>query len=395
MTLAIVDPLGAYNTANGTSWTVRDEGGKCIYLPSANEFWVLLQTATGPTTSDTSGTNSHFLRVNETTGSYVGMAANPAGQVGKLYLWGPVVADDLNQLVIAAGSYVTTSGGTTVGGSAMIAWHYDGTVAWETFWGTESDGSPFTFGYLHHIIYHASLGALYVVQDGILHNRFMSLNLATGARTTTGVTYRDIPNNYPPVMDGSGKVWVSVDAVHLGAGIRVMRYSLSGTPSSTVIEQWATGSGISPGRFVHDRLNDYAWWHLAGSSPAPAMRRWDGAAVVSQSNSSAWWTANGSANSVIPDQFSSRTGYFAFTISNSSFLPNKRDAYFLNISTFAIEKQVTEPANTYSTEYAASGLKWQFSTTINRAWWRIKQTTWKFLVWTDSSRRRVSVCVIT
>jgi hypothetical protein len=396
MTLAIVDPLGQYNTDNSTSWVANDAGAKCVYLPSAGEFWVLLETGTGPTASGSHSTNSHFLRVDETTGDYIAMADDPAGQAGKLFLWGPLVADDVNSLVISAGTYVTTSGGTTIGGNCMIAWNYDGTVAWENFWGTESDGSPFTFGYLHHIIYHPSLGALYVVQDGTLHNRFMSLNLATGARTTTGITYRDIPGNYPPVMDDAGDVWVTVDAVHLGAGLRVMRYSLSGTPTSTVIEQWAIGSGIAPGRFVYDRWSDYAWWNLAGSSPGPAMRRWDGAAVVSQSNSNTWWGANGSSASVIPDQFSSRTGYFAFTISNSSSLPNKRDAYFLDLSTFDTSKKVTEPADTYSTEYAASGLKWQFSTSINRAWWRIKQTTWKFLVWTDATtRRRVSVCVIT
>ena len=48
MTLAIVDPLGQYNTDHGTSWLAHDEGAKCIYLPSAGEFWVLLETGTGP-----------------------------------------------------------------------------------------------------------------------------------------------------------------------------------------------------------------------------------------------------------------------------------------------------------------------------------------------------------
>ena len=99
---------------------------------------------------------------------------------------GYLLADDVNRLSVSAGTYVTTSGGTTIGGNCMIAWNYDGTVAWENFWGTESDGSPFTFGYLHHIIYHPSLGLVRRTADGILHNRFMSLNLATGARTTTG-----------------------------------------------------------------------------------------------------------------------------------------------------------------------------------------------------------------
>ena len=87
----------------------------------------------------------------------------------------------------------------------------------------------------------------------------------------------------------------------------------------------------------------------------------------------------------------SRTGYWAYTVT-----PTPHDACFADLGDLSVTKQVTEPADTYSIEFAANGLKWQFSTTINRAWWRIKQTTWKFLVWTDiSARRRVSVCVIT
>jgi hypothetical protein len=51
MTLAIVDPLGDYNTDNSTSWVANDAGAKCTYLPGAGEFWLLLETGTGPTAS--------------------------------------------------------------------------------------------------------------------------------------------------------------------------------------------------------------------------------------------------------------------------------------------------------------------------------------------------------
>ena len=63
-------------------------------------------------------------------------------------------------------------------------------------------------------------------------------------------------------MDDAGDVWVTVDAVHLGAGLRVMRYSPEARRRQNTVEQWAIGSGIAPGRFVYDRWSDYAWWNL-------------------------------------------------------------------------------------------------------------------------------------
>ena len=88
MTLAIVDPLGQYNTDNSTSWVANDAGAKCVYLPSAGEFWLLLETGTGPTASGSNSTNSHFLRVDETTGDYIAMADDPAGQAASCFCGG-------------------------------------------------------------------------------------------------------------------------------------------------------------------------------------------------------------------------------------------------------------------------------------------------------------------
>ena len=383
MTLAIVDPLGQYNTDNATSWVANDAGAKCTYLPGAGEFWLLLETGTGPTASGSNSTNSHFLRVDEATGDYIAMADDPAGQAGKLFLWGPIVADDVNSLVIAAGSYVTTSGGTTIGGQCLIAWNYDGTVAWETFWVTESDGSPFLFSYVLHLIYNPTLGALYLVQKGALNNRLQSLNLSTGARTSKA-TFRGISGDYRPVMDNAGDVWMNVDPV--GGLTQERRYTLTGTPTNTVIETAGTGQVVQ--RQVYDEINDVAHWYLSSSA---TLRYWDGSAVQSQSAGSVW-SSSGGTGSTNYEQFASRTGYWAYTVTPST----ARDAYFADLGDLSVIKQVTEPADTYSTEFAANELKWQFSTSINRAWWRIKQTTWKFLVWTDiSARRRVSVCVIT
>ena len=384
MTLAIVDPLGNYNTDNATSWVANDAGAKCIYLPSAGEFWLLLETGTGPTASGSNSTNSHFLRVDETTGDYIDMADDPTGQAGKLFLWGPIVADDVNSLVIAAGSYVTTSGGTTIGGQCLIAWNYDGTVAWETFWVTEPDAGPFTFNYVNNIVYHPTLGALYVQQNGNLNNRLCSLNLATGARTGKA-TFRAIGGSYRPVMDSAGDVWISVDS---GGGTNdERRYTLTGTPSYTSIQTTTNTSGIAQ-RQVYDEINDIAYWYI---TVAAELRYWNGSSVVGMSAGSVW-SSSGGTGSTNYEQFASRTGYWAYTVTPST----ARDAYFADLGDLSVIKQVTEPADTYSTEFAANELKWQFSTSINRAWWRIKQTTWKFLVWTDiSARRRVSVCVIT
>ena len=258
MTLAIVDPLGNYNTDNATSWVANDAGAKCVYLPSAGEFWLLLETGTGPTASGSNSTNSHFLRVDETTGDYIDMADDPTGQAGKLFLWGPIVADDVNSLVIAAGSYVTTSGGTTIGGQCLIAWNYDGTVAWETFWVTEPDAGPFTFNYVNNIVYNPTLGALYVQQNGNLNNRFCSLNLTTGARTGVA-TFRAIGGSYRPVMDNAGDVWISVDS---GGGTNdERRYTLTGTPAYTSIQTTTNTSGIAQ-RQVYDEINEIGRAHV-------------------------------------------------------------------------------------------------------------------------------------
>ena len=384
MTLAIVDPLGAYNTDNSTSWVANDAGAKCTYLPGAGEFWLLLETGTGPTASGSNSTNSHFLRIDETTGDYIDMADDPTGQAGKLFLWGPIVADDVNSLVIAAGSYVTTSGGTTIGGQCLIAWNYDGTVAWETFWVTEPDAGPFTFNYVNNIVYNPTLGALYVQQNGNLNNRLCSLNLTTGARTGVA-TFRAIGGSYRPAMDNAGDVWISVDS---GGGTNdERRYTLTGTPSYTSIQTTTNTSGIAQ-RQAYDEINDIAYWYI---TVAAELRYWNGSSVVGMSAGSVW-SSSGGTGSTNYEQFASRTGYWAYTVTPST----ARDAYFADLGDLSVIKQVTDPADTYSTEFAANELKWQFSTSINRAWWRIKQTTWKFLVWTDiSARRRVSVCVIT
>ncbi len=381
MTLAIVDPLGDYNTDNSTSWVANDAGAKCTYLPSVGEFWVLLETGTGPTASGSHSTNSHFLRVDETTGAYIAMADDPAGQAGKLFLWGPIVADDVNQLVIAAGNYVTTSGGTTIGGNCMIAWNYDGTVAWEQFWATE--GGFGSYAYVYHIIYHPTLGALYCTQTGTHPiTRLQSINLATGARTTIS-TYWQVTGSYRPVMDSAGDVWINEVG---GASTLERRFTLTGTPSVTTIEN----SSRIIGRQLYDQHNDVVYWYVNTDDD---IRYWDGSSVISNNAASgARWTSSGGTGNASYEQFASRSGYWAYTYEPAT----PRDAYFKDLTTFATVKQVTDPADTYSTEFAANELKWQFSTSINRAWWRMKQTAWKLLVWTeDSTRRRVSVCVIT
>ncbi len=384
MTLAIVDPLGDYNTDNSTSWLAHDTGSKCVYLPSAGEFWFLLETGPGPSApSGTRSSNSHLLRVDETTGDYIAMADDPAGQSGKLYLWGALIADEVNQLVLSTGQYVTTSGGTTIGGNAMIAWNYDGTVAWEQFWANEFAGF-FYYRYVEHFIYNPTLGTLYCVQNSdFTLRRLQSINLATGARTTKA-TYRDVSGSYRPVMDNAGDVWVG----YAFGSTEEQRHTLTGTPSVTTIEAVPLATGIVQ-RQAYDEINDIAYWFIEGTD---VVNYWDGSSVVSAASTTVAWDSAGGIYQNAYEQFVSRTGYWTFTLRTAT----ARDAYYLDLLTFSLVKQVTEPADVYASDYAAGELKYQFTTNFTRAWWRIKDTTWKFLVWTEAAtRRRVSVCVIT
>ena len=202
-----------------------------------------LKRGTGPTASGSHSTNSHFLRVDETTGDYIAMADDPAGQAGKLFLWGPIVADDVNSLVIAAGSYVTTSGGTTISGSPHRL-ELRRTVAWETFWVTEPDAGPFTFNYVNNIVYNPTLGALYVQQNGNLNNRFCSLNL------TTGTHWRgDVPRDRRRLPSGDGQRGRRLISVDSGGGTNdERRYTLTGTPSYTSIQTTTNTAGSRSGR---------------------------------------------------------------------------------------------------------------------------------------------------
>jgi len=364
---------------------VHDTGGKCLHLPSVGEFWVLLETnQTEPSSPFTTGVaaNSKWLRVDEATGDYIAMADDSTAQPGKLFLWGPAVADEVNQLVIAAGHYFTTSGGTTLAGNCMVAWNFDGSIAWEQFWA--SDPSGYEYGLISHIIYNATLGALYCTRPSPIHpyTQLQSINLATGARATITTYWRSL-GNYRPAMDLDGYVW-------LGAGASPWyeeRHDLT-VPSYTTIEN----VGNVVGRQMYDEANDVAYWYAFSFDE---IRYWDGAAVVDLSAPSGVYFAaaggEGVSNNVY-EQFRSNTGYWTATREAAA----PRDLYFLDLVTFATVKQVTEPADTYATEYAASGLKYQFAVSYTRAWWRIKQTTWKFLIWTEgATRRRVSVCVIT
>ena len=382
MTLAIVDPLGDYNTDNSTSWVANDAGAKCIYLPSAGEIWLLLETGLGPTASGSNSTNSHFLRIDETTGDYIAMADDPTGQAGKLFLWGPVVADEVNQLVIAAGNYVTTPGGTTIGGHCMIAWNYDGTVAWENFFSTTGGFPGYTSVY--HLIYNPTLGTLYGARKSSHPTTMLvSIDIATGAMSNI-TTYWDVTGSYRPVMDNNGDVWLGYGA----SPTYEDRHTLT-VPSVTTIENVG---GIN-GRQMYDEINDIVYWYVAS---ADDIRYWNGSAVVNMTSppTDTYLTSPGGSGVAgnVYQQYVSYTGYWTATRETAT----PRDLYFKDLSTFVTVKQVTEPADTYSTEYAAGGLKYQFVTSYTRAWWRIKQTTWKLLVWTEAAtRRRVSVCVIT
>lgn len=387
MSLQVVDPIGDYNTDNGTSWAGWN--GPALNAYSVGEVWLLLETGSPPSDFSPSGshaTHSRFLRVDEATGEYIAMASLTASDPENLYLWGPKCVDNVNGLVIATGE-------ERVGSSryCMIAWNLsDGTVAWETFWTAASD-------HIRHLICNESLGALYCVQQNgssPFDWKLQEINLATGARTTK-INYVT-GQGYCPVLDAAGHVWADVD----GGGTfptltkYLKEFVLTGTPSATIrdtiVRNASTGTNY-PRRVVYDETNDRAWWQIDSTFDAPAsveMRRYSGGSVVTVSVP----VQMAIYQNLPTNNHASKLGVWELYTRAVDDAGIRFSGFQLDLDDFTEITVVTEPYDTYP-----SSVDFQFFSTTERGWWRYTDTTTKFIIWTPGSavRRRVSLCVIT
>ncbi|MBP7625283.1 MAG: hypothetical protein KA763_15070 [Xanthomonadales bacterium] len=383
MTVTVVDPIGAYNTANGTAWDGHwFNGAKGVYIPAIDEFWFMLQARQGPPDSGSlpspngaHPTKSRVLRIDQATGAYVGLCSQPAGQTDKLWLWSEMQNCVVAQKVVVAGSYMTSVGGTIVGGHCLICWNYDGTVAWETFWVEFGGGG---YRWIDFIVTNPTLAEVYVIQNSTGSNRKIQLlNMTTGARTDK-LTYTEGSGGYRPSMMNDGTVYVA----SAGSGTSLeLRLVLTGTPSSTTIFSVATSVGNVTIQ-VYDPITDRAYFSVYTISTATRVWKYYSAGSLIDVTPNAL-SANGWPQTR-PEYMDTRTGYFAST---QSLLHT--DVFLLDTATLATFKTITEPS--------ATAARFMFMVTPTRGWWAIAPgTNWTFGIWTEGgARRRVSLAVIT
>lgn len=381
MTVTVVDPIGAYNTANGTSWDsyLHVNAQRGIYIPATDEFWFMLETKHSTPTSGGGAhqSGSRILRINQTTGAYIGIANQPAGQTDKLWLWGPMADCVVAQKVVVAGSYMTTVGGTTVGGHCVIGWNYDGTVAFETFWTEFAEGGG--WAEVTHIISNPTRAEVYIQQrgNGFFPRRFRSLNMTTGVRGAALRTDNGSNGNYRPSMTNDGSVWVA----HV-SGATDQELRLAPTTLAATVMLSVTGVIVKQ---VYDPVNDRAWFSVRPNSGGiTTWRYWDGASIISV-------TPNAMSDLSHPNThyewYETRTGYFAFTR-----LISLLEVYLIDLDTLVTVETISEPNNAGVVD------RWMMMVTPTRGWWAIAPgpaANWTFGIWTPGSARRVSLCVIT
>lgn len=361
MSLNVFDPVGLYNTDHGTSYVGN---GHLYEVESADEIWWALNNPVNQGESSAPQANARILRVNQSTGEYISLVDHPPGLLGDVR-YSHIVVDEFSGLVIAAGWQYAN--GVNPFRYLLVAWNLDGTVAWETYWASSLRG-------VSYIIYNPTLGALYTVQahSSGSPDQFQSLNLATGARTNTGITF---VNGYVvvPVMTNDGYVWY---ADTTSSPTRIKRAQLTGTPSTTNVDSLATSSPTeSLRRLWYDSVNDLAWWQVQQSSSPNLifMRRYNGSVVsVTVPEHARRYNA--------PPQFLGSTsagmrsdgGFWETSLTGTSSL-------LLNLSTWAIERRVTEAFEMYG-----QTANFYFFWTTTRAWARPSiGGTNKLLLWID------------
>lgn len=361
MSLNVFDPVGLYNTDNGTSFV----GNGYIYeVESVDEIWWALNNPPNQGESSAPQANARILRINQSTGEYIALVDHPPGLLGDVR-YSHIVVDEFSGLVIAAGFQYTN--GANPFRYLLVAWNLDGTVAWETYWA--SSLRP-----VNYIIYNPTLGALYTVQSHSSGSpdKFQSLNLATGARTDTGITFL---NGYVvvPIMTNDGYVWY---ADTTSSPTRIKRAQLTGTPSTINVDLLATSSPAeSLRRFWYDSVNDLAWWQVQQSSSPNLifMRRYNGSVVsVTVPEHARRYNA--------PPQFIGSTvagmrsdeGFWEVSLTGVS-------SSLLNLSTWAVERRVTEAFEMYG-----GTANFYFFWTTTRAWARPSiGGSNKLLLWID------------
>jgi hypothetical protein len=362
MSLNVFDPVGLYNTDHGTSYV----GNGFIYeVESADEIWWALNNPPDQGESGAPQANARILRINQSTGEYIALADHPTGLLGDVR-YRHILVDEFSGLVIATGFQYTN--GANPSRYLLVAWNLDGTIAWETYWALSLHA-------VSYIIYNPTLGALYTVQPNSsgTTNKFQSLNLATGARTDTGITFL---NGYVvvPIMTNDGYVWY---ADTTSSPTRIKRAQLTGTPSTTNVDSLATSSPTeSLRRLWYDSVNDLAWWQVQQSSSPSLifMRRYNGSVVsVTVPENARRYNAPPQFLGGVSAGMRSDEGFWEATVS-SGFA-----SLLLNLSTWAVEKRVTEAFEMYG-----GTATFYFFWTTTRAWARPSiGGTNKLLLWID------------